>query len=100
MYTVTYIAYPFIIKKYPSVDDLIAENGYENAIDTFKFQQTEVGIDVNDSTRVIFGLTEDGYKGSIVVNYDSEEQFLLLDHSGSIFKGVHPYPRFVDIKTQ
>jgi hypothetical protein len=75
MYKHTVIFYPHIVKQYESVEQFIAENGYEDYVGAKRSEIVTFGFDPNDTSRYLESLSEDGFEGKTTVVFDSEEHY-------------------------
>ena len=75
MYKHTVIFYPHIVKQYESVEQFIAENGYEEFAASRHEEIGIFGFDINDTSRYVESLSDDGFEGKTTVVFDSEEHY-------------------------
>jgi glutaredoxin 2 len=77
MYKHTIIFYPHIVKQYDSIAQFITDNGYEDYVESKRSEIVTFGFDLNDTSRYIESLSEDGFEGKTTVVFDSEEHYNL-----------------------
>ena len=75
MYKHTIIFYPHIVKQYDSIEQFIADNGYEDYVEAKRSEIITFGFDLNDTSRYAESLSEDGFEAKTTVVFDSEEHF-------------------------
>ena len=72
MYKHTTIFYPHIVKQYETMDQFVTENGYDDYYAAKHQELEELGFDINDSTKVFEGLSEDGFEAITTIIFESE----------------------------
>lgn len=71
MYKHTTIYYPHVVKQYESIEQFVADNGYEDYFAKKMEELAQLGFDATDASKVHLGLSEDGFEAKVTVTFAS-----------------------------
>jgi hypothetical protein len=71
MYKHTTIYYPHIVKQYESIEQFVADNGYDDYYAKKMEELQAIGIDRNNAEEFKWGLSEDGFEAKVTITFAS-----------------------------
>ena len=71
----TKVFYPHIVKQYDSVEQFIADNGYDDFYATTRAEIASAGVTLTDPSKYVEALSDDGFEAVTTVVFADQAQY-------------------------